>query len=114
METTAWSTGMRTRALRTGLRPLPDLVAVVAIDLVKNQHVELLHPKYWLGAARSLRYLADVLFELERPLAETFMLSSAPFIDVTPTEQKSAGMGEADLSRSPSSRYQFLRNQLHG
>jgi hypothetical protein len=76
--------------------PLPDLVAVVAMDLVKNQHVERLHPKYWLRAARSLRYLADVLFELESPFAETFTLSRAPFIDVTPTEQKSGEVGKAD------------------
>jgi hypothetical protein len=41
------------------------------VGSVKNQHVERLHPKYWLGAARSLRYSADVLFEHERPLAET-------------------------------------------
>jgi hypothetical protein len=79
-----------------GIAPLTDLVAVVAMDLVKNQHVERLHPKYWLGAARSLRYLADVLFELESPFAETFTLSSAPFIDVTPTEQKSGEVGKAD------------------
>ncbi len=92
METTAWSTGMRTRTTEDGIAPLPDLVAVVAMDLVKNQHVERLHPKYWLGAARSLRYLADVLFELESPFAETFTLSNAPFIDVTPTEQKFAAL----------------------
>lgn len=53
------------------IAPLPDLVPVIAMDMVKNQHVERLHPTYWLGAARSLRYSADVLFEHERPFAET-------------------------------------------
>jgi len=46
-------------------------VAPVAMDMVKDQHVERLHPKYWLGAARSLKYSADIIFEHERPFAET-------------------------------------------
>jgi hypothetical protein len=50
---------------------LIEFVAPVAMDLVKDQHVERLHPKYWLGAARSLQYSADVIFEHERPFAET-------------------------------------------
>jgi hypothetical protein len=45
-------------------------VAPVAMDLIKNQHVERLHPKYWLGVARSLQYSADIIFEHERPFAE--------------------------------------------
>jgi hypothetical protein len=45
--------------------------APVAMDWVKDQHVERLHPKHWLGAARSLRYSADIIFEHERPFAET-------------------------------------------
>jgi hypothetical protein len=41
----------------------------VAID--KDQYVERLHPNYWLRAARSLQYSADIIFEHERPFAET-------------------------------------------
>lgn len=47
-----------------------EFVAPVAMDFVKNQHVERLHPKYWLGAAWSLRYSADVIFKHEKPYAE--------------------------------------------
>lgn len=43
----------------------------VAMDRVKDKHIERLHPKAWLGAARSLRYSADIIFEHERPFAET-------------------------------------------
>jgi hypothetical protein len=42
----------------------------VAMDMVKDQHIARLHPKAWLGAARSLRYSADIIFEHERPFAE--------------------------------------------
>jgi hypothetical protein len=31
------------------------------MDLVKNRHVERLHPRQWLGAARSLRYSAEII-----------------------------------------------------
>lgn len=50
---------------------LIEFVAPVAMDWVKDQHVERLHPKYWLGAARSLQYSAVIIFEHERPFAET-------------------------------------------
>jgi hypothetical protein len=50
---------------------LIEFVAPVAMDWVKDQHVERLHPKFWLGAARSLQYSADIIFEHERPFAET-------------------------------------------
>ena len=39
---------------------LIEQVAPVAMDLVKDQHVERLHPKYWLGAARSLRRASNI------------------------------------------------------
>ena len=42
----------------------------VAMDMVKDQHIARLHPKARLGAARSLRYSADIIFENERPFAE--------------------------------------------
>lgn len=45
--------------------------APVAMDWVKDQHVERLHPKHWLGAARSLQYSANIIFGHERPFAET-------------------------------------------
>jgi hypothetical protein len=50
---------------------LIEFVAPVAMDWVKDQHVERLHPKYWLSAARSLQYSADIIFEHERPFTET-------------------------------------------
>jgi hypothetical protein len=34
----------------------------VAMDLIKDQHVERLRPKYWLNAARNLKSSADVIF----------------------------------------------------
>jgi hypothetical protein len=42
----------------------------IAMDLVKDRHVERLHPRYWLGAARSLRYSAEVIIEHEQPYAD--------------------------------------------
>jgi hypothetical protein len=50
---------------------LIEFVAPVAMNWVKDQHVERLHPKYWLSAARSLQYSADIIFEHERPFTET-------------------------------------------
>jgi hypothetical protein len=41
------------------------------MDWVKDQHVERLDQKYWLGAARSLQYSADIIFEHERQFVET-------------------------------------------
>lgn len=52
------------------IAPRSEQIAPVAMDWVKDQHIERLHPKYWLGAARSLQYSADIIFEHERPFAE--------------------------------------------
>lgn len=41
----------------------------IPLDLIRDQHVERLRPKDWLGAARSLRYSADIIFEHERSYA---------------------------------------------
>jgi hypothetical protein len=50
--------------------PCSDELPPVAMDRVRDQHVERLRPRYWLGAARSLRYSADIIFEHERPYAQ--------------------------------------------
>src|SRR5437660_11917750 len=52
------------------IAPRSDELPPVAMDLVRDQHVERLRPKYWLAAARSLRYSADIIFDHERPYAE--------------------------------------------
>jgi hypothetical protein len=46
--------------------PLPP----VAMDIMRDHHIAQLHPKVWLGAARTLRYSADIIFEHERPFAD--------------------------------------------
>jgi hypothetical protein len=50
--------------------PIPEFVAPIAMDLIKDQHVRLLHPKHWLAAARNLRGSAEVIIAHERPFEE--------------------------------------------